>query len=178
MEKIKSISRKFRILFISAFFLVPTLNIAVWAIYDRLPPEVTVTLLPHSLDLSHININTTTKILACFVSMLQVLVILYALSQLIKLFKNYELGNIFSFLNVTYYRKLGYSFFAWVICSKVVDALISIVLTYQNPVGQRQLVIRFGSPDLLALAVGGLIIVIAWIMNEGHKLNEDQSLTI
>jgi|LakMenEpi03Aug12_release.lakeMendotaPanAssembly.Ray.scaffolds.fasta_scaffold269776_2 hypothetical protein len=178
MNKIKSISRNFRILFKLAVFLVPIMNCVVWVFYDKFPQEVTVTLLPHFLNLTQININPTTKTLACIACMLQVAVILYALKQLLKLFKNYEQGEIFSFVNVTYYKKLGYSVFAWVITDKIVDVLISIILTYQNAVGQRQIAVRLGSADLIALAVGGLIILIAWIMNEGHKLNEEQALTI
>lgn len=169
---------KFRILFKLAFILVPILNLSIWIFYNQLPAEITVTLLPHALNLTHININSTTILLACLASMLQVSVIFYALNQLLKLFKNYEQGEIFSLANVSYYRKLGYSFFAWVVCSKIVDALISIILTFQNQVGHRQIVIRFGAADLLALAIGGLVILIAWIMNEGHKLNEEQALTI
>jgi Protein of unknown function (DUF2975) len=178
MERIKSISKKFRILFILAFLFIPTSNFVVWILYDKLPSEIRVTLLPHTLNLSQININSTTKILASLIDMLQVSIVLYALYQLIKLFKNYGKGEIFSLSNVTYYRKLGYTIFAWVLCSKIVDALISAVLTFQNPVGQRQIVVSLGSSDLLTLAIGGLVILIAWIMNEGHKLNEEQSLTI
>lgn len=178
MDKIISISSKFRTLFKIAFILIPVLNCLIWIFYDKLPPEVTVTLLPHFLNLTHININSTTKTLACLACMLQVAVILYALKQLMNLFKNYEQGQIFSFSNVTCYKKLGYAVFAWVITDKIVEALISFILTYQNTMGHRQIAVRLGSADLIALAIGGLIILIAWIMNEGHKLNEEQALTI
>ena len=55
---------------------------------------------------------------------------------------------------------------------------MSIVLTFQNAVGHRQIVIRFGAQDLITLAIGALVILIAWIMHEGHKLNEEQELTV
>lgn len=178
MAKIQSISAKFRIIFKCALFIIPILNCIVWLLYEKMPSEITDTLLPYSLNLQHININSTTKTLACLACMLQVSVVMYALRQLLKLFKNYQEGQIFSLSNVSYYRRLGYSVFAWVICDKIVDALISIILTYQNAIGDRQIVIRFGSADFAALAIGGLVILIAWIMNEGHKLNEEQALTI
>jgi hypothetical protein len=178
MHKIKSISAKFRIVFQLAFIFVPLIDCVIWIFYEKLPYDVTVTLLPHTLNLNSININPTTKTLACLVSLLQVMVIWFALYQLVKLFRNYERGDIFSLANVGHYRKLGYTVFAWVFANKLVEALMSVVLTFQNPAGQRQLVISLGSTDLIGFAIGGLIILIAWIMNEGHKLNEEQALII
>jgi hypothetical protein len=178
MQRIQSISARFRILFKLALVSVPVLNLVLWTFYDKLPSEVTITLLPHYLNLTDININPTTKLMSFFASMLQVSVVMYALVILLKLFKNYQQGIIFSLENVYFYRKLGYSVFAWFISDKLVDVLVSFILTFQNTVGQRQVSVRFGSSDLVALAVGALIILIAWVMNEGHKLNEEQSLTI
>lgn len=178
MDKIKSISGKFKIFFKILLFVIPLLNCAIWVFYDRLPPEITITLLPHFLNLTHININPLTKFFAILASMLQVAVIIYALNQLIKLFSNYQKGEIFSLSNVICYRKLGYSFFACVITDKIVDALISIILTYQNAIGHRQIVFRLGSSDFVALTIGVLIILIAWIMNEGYKLDQEQALTV
>ena len=109
MDQIKSISAKFKYIFLAAFLLVPLLNFAVWLFYEALPNEVTITLLPHILNLNHININPTTKLLACLVCMLEVSVIWFALYQLIKLFGNYEKGQVFSLANVNHYKKLGYA---------------------------------------------------------------------
>lgn len=178
MNKIKSISMKLRITFQVAFIVIPVVNILVWMFYDQLPQEISITLLPYSLNLSQININMFTKTLACLASMLQVSIILYALRLLIKLFRNYEQHQIFSSINVKYYRRLGYAVFSWVICNKVVEALISLILTFQNPIGHRMIAVRFTGGDLVALAMGALIILIAWIMHEGQQLQEEQALTI
>lgn len=178
MNKIRSISRKLRVAFIIALIITPLINILVWMYYDKLPDEISMTLIPHSLNLNQININPLTKTLACLVAMLQVGVIMYALNLLIKLFKNYEQNEIFTTTNVTYYRRLGYSVFLWIIFDKIVEILTSIILTFQNPVGHRVMAVKFSGADLVGLGAGVIIILIAWIMNEGHRLQEDQSLTI
>lgn len=178
MNKIRSISIRLRIAFQIAFIVIPLVNICIWMLYDRLPIEISTTLLPHSLNLNQINVNLLTKSLACLASLLQIAVILYALRLLIKLFRNYENNIIFSTTNVTYYRRLGYAVFSWVICSKLVEAMISIILTFQNTVGHRIIAIKFTGEDLVALAMGAIIILIASIMHEGHRLQEEQALTI
>lgn len=178
MNKIKSISKKFRIIFQIACVVIPIFNLVVWIFYERLPKEITLTLLPHSLNLDQININTGTKLLVCLVSMMEISIVLYALNQLIRLFKNYEQNIIFSLSNVICYKKLGISIFIWVVFNKIAELLISFILTFQNTAGHRMIAVRFDAADLAALAVGGVIILIAWIMNEGHKLEEEQALII
>lgn len=178
MNRISSTSTKFRVLFQISFILIPLVNLLLWMFYDKLPNEISMTLLPHALNLDQININSTTKVLSFFASMLQVTIVLYALRLLINLFKNYERNEIFSLTNVSYYRRLGYSFFIWVICSKLVEMLTSLILTYQNAVGHRMIAVRLEVTDFALLIMGGLIILIAWIMNEGHELKEEQALII
>lgn len=46
------------------------------------------------------------------------------------------------------------------------------------PPGQRYFSLEFGSADLTALLIGGVLAVIAWVMEEGRKLQEEQDLTI
>lgn len=178
MNKIKSISVKLRIAFQIAFVIIPVINIMVWMFYESLPTSISTTLLPYSLNLNQIHINPLTKTLACLATMLQISIILYALGLLIKLFRNYEQNQIFTLTNVKYYRRLGYAVFSWVVCNKLVEAMISVILTFQNPVGHRMIAVKFTGVDLVALAMSSLIILIAWIMNEGHELQEEQALTI
>ena len=38
--------------------------------------------------------------------------------------------------------------------------------------------VELGSPDLTALLLGAILAVIAWVMEEGRKLQEDQDFTV
>ena len=47
-----------------------------------------------------------------------------------------------------------------------------------NPPGQRTLSVGFSSPELTTLVVAGIVFVIAWVMDEGRILTEEQQLTV
>ncbi|MCH9675121.1 MAG: DUF2975 domain-containing protein [Gammaproteobacteria bacterium] len=85
---------------------------------------------------------------------------------------------MFSAENVKYIRRLGYVLIAWVVANTIFTALISLVITFANAEGERVLVAEFGIVDLFALIVGGIILVIAWVMNEGRKLEDEQAHTV
>jgi hypothetical protein len=80
---------------------------------------------------------------------------------LYKLFGLFEVGKIFTAGNVLYIRFLGYAVFVdW-----VVEYMIESIGLEHN--------IEFSKP---ALAV--VIVFIAWIMDEGRKIQEEQELTV
>lgn len=66
-------------------------------------------------------------------------IIMYALTLLIRLFKNYERDEIFSLENANYYQKLGYSLFYWVGGSLIYGAATSVILSFNNTPGKRML---------------------------------------
>jgi hypothetical protein len=47
-----------------------------------------------------------------------------------------------------------------------------------NPPGQRIVSIGFGSSEFMTLVVAGIIFVIAWVMDEGRIITEEQQLTV
>ncbi|HUX80632.1 MAG TPA: DUF2975 domain-containing protein [Alphaproteobacteria bacterium] len=95
------------------------------------------------------------------------------------LFLNYQKGNIFSLKNAQQYKYLGWLFFLDGMLVKPLCNMLQILsATLSNPPGHRYLSLNFGTPNLEVLFCGLLIIVISWVMAEGYKLQEDQSLTI
>lgn len=80
---------------------------------------------------------------------------------LFNLFRLYEQGILFSAKNVRYIRFLGYySILSWI----VDDQMQSF---------QKDMALSMGP-----VFVGLLIIFIAWIMDEGRKIQEEQALTV
>lgn len=126
----------------------------------------------------HLPLSTSTRILAFIVSLIPCIIILYGLRQLICLFKQYEKNNIFTRENTHRYKKLSYTLFAWVISQPVYCALISLVLSINNPPGHRVISISLGAIDVVALISGTIVLLIASVMDEAHKISDESKLTI
>ena len=95
-----------------------------------------------------------------------------------RLFRLYEQGQIFRDSNVRCFRNLSRVLIWWFAAGIVQKSLLSIALTLHNPPGQRIITVELGSPDLTALLLGAILAVIAWVMEEGRKLQEDQDFTV
>jgi hypothetical protein len=57
----------------------------------------------------------------------------------------------------------------------MISAAISVLATLPNPPGQRQLILRFSSDDVVALVVGALLMVIAWTLREGARIARENA---
>ena len=130
MEKIKKISRRFRVLFQIIFYLTPIGVLGFWLVF-KTPYDFFSQLGISSAFLLNtpVTIHNYTRAPAFIVTMLPAGIMMYGLRQLIKLFKNYELGQIFTLDNVNYYRKLGYTLFAWVFAGVIYSMLISFIIS-------------------------------------------------
>jgi hypothetical protein len=87
-------------------------------------------------------------------------------------------GRIFDPENVACYRGLGKALLLWAGASFVQTPLLSIIATLPNPPGTRLLTLGVGSGELGFLFLGGLVLVVSWVMDEGRKLDEEQALTV
>ena len=174
MGHIKRTSRRYGQLLTALIVAVPALDLAFWASFNHLPEGFLADLpVSPTQPLSALSLS-----LAFLVSLIPLGVALYGLFTLRALFKLYEKAVIFSAENVKCYRRLGYAFIAWVIANALFAPLISLVITFNNPPGQRALVAQFGIMDATNLIIGAVILLISWVMNEGRKLEDDQAYTV
>lgn len=182
MSKIQQQSRRVRILLQILLILTPILVCYFWLTietpYDFLRNTGIV---QTSFDLNHLTLvplTLSTRLLAMLTSMIYCSIIMYALKILIQLFRNYENKQIFSLENATCYQKLGYSVFYWVGGSFIYQAIMTLVLSFNNPPNQRIIAISFEGIDFLTLLMGIIIVIISWIMKEGYLLADEQNYTI
>lgn len=182
MNKIQRVSKFFRILFQIAFIALPLLEITFWlnapnslkflgdAIHFDMVPQVPIL---HPL-------SDTTKFLGFCVNMIPASVFLYILYSLIKLFRLYEKGEIFSIQIVHYFRNVGYALLIGQLINPIYQALISVLLTWNNSLhgAKRYLTITLDGTNVGLILTGLFVILISWIMAEGCKLREEQQLTI
>lgn len=174
LTRIQRTSRRFRLFFEVLIILVPLANLAFWIGFNWLPAGF----------LQHLPVAPTgplpMPVLAAgfLVSLLPLAVVVFGLLSLRTLFVLYENGIIFAGENVRCFRRLGYAFIAWVFATILHTPLLSIVLTATNPPGEKALVLQVGSPHLTTLITGGIVLLIAWVMDEGRKLEDEQAHTV
>lgn len=183
MHKIQRVSLGFRIIFQSLFIFIPLMQVVAWIMAPQsihfLAHVFQFDVIPHMYQAKILHTLTASdKVLGLMVSMIPTGVSLFCLYFLIKLFKLYERGEIFSALNVNYIRKIGYVLVIGQLLNPLYEALMGIVLTIQNPPGQRMFGVAFTQNNIEILIFALLLLLVSWIMAEGHKLREEQQLTV
>lgn len=172
-NRIRRVSRIMQRLCTVLLWLLPFTVIPLWFIFDE-------ALLQHISKLGHVqtefaNFTTTTRVLGCLVSMIPMAIMIYGLLHLGHLFRLFSEGEIFGAENVYELLKFTRSLFAYGIVNPFAGALISVIVTMNNPPGKKQLVIALGSQDLTIFFIATVFLIIAWVMAEGHKLSEENA---
>ena len=134
------------------------------AIRDALPPLPPVTL--------------PIRLAALAASMLPAAMTMTMCAHLIRLFQAYARGELFTAANARHIKLAG----LWLLLRQLADplygALLSALLTLNAPPGQRMISLGFGSLNLLGALAGAGILLVAWIMQEGCRLQDENALTI
>jgi hypothetical protein len=164
----------FRYLFQALIILWPLLTLLIWIFAHQIPLDWLRD--PHATY--QVTLTSEVQFLGFLVDCIPLTFVIYCLYQLIRLFKNYEVKQIFTLENAKRYRKLGLGTFAWVIANILSKSLTSLVLTMYNPSGKHVLIAYFGSNDIPPLILSGLVILISWIMMEGYRIADDHAKTI
>ncbi|CZF83917.1 MULTISPECIES: DUF2975 domain-containing protein [Grimontia] len=119
-----------------------------------------------------------TRIFAAIASALPIGVLLYGMALLVKLFRRYESADIFSVDTANCYRMLGFTFFYWVLANLAFGGLISVILSFNNPPGERVLSLSLGSVDIVTVLCGFMILTVGWVMREAQIIAEEHQHTI
>lgn len=205
MNKIKQVSLFFRIIFQLLFIALPIFLIISWAYapdeLNLLAGIIKLHAIPSNYSGMHTytapgahflppssgvndkailhTLSTNEKIIGCLVSGIPTMLEMFILYCLIKLFKLYEKGRIFSIKHVKYIRNIGYALLAQqLLMEPIYQFVMGVVLTMHNPPQHRFASISFDQTNIAILLTSLLVILISWIMAEGYKLREEQQLTI
>lgn len=181
MNKIQRVSMFFRVLFQVLFVTLPVLELIGWTT----APEplsffahiVEFSVIPNSYPILH-TLSNTERMMGFMLDLTTVSIELVTLYFLIKLFRLYEAGEIFSLNNVRYIRNIGYALLAGQLFSPVHQLLMGLVLTLNNPHGHRFIAVTFKQNNVGILLMSLLVILVSWIMAEGCRLREEQLLTV
>lgn len=113
----------------------------------------------------------TLLILLC----LPLAVTLYGLWNVRMLFDCYARGVVFSPVPASYIRKVGLAMLINVVLSVPIHTFGSVLLTHDNPAGSRQLSVTVSSDTYLLLLLGGLLVVIGWVMQEAARISDENN---
>lgn len=181
MNRISKVSRVLRVVFLAIIILMPVINALVWINLEKISPIGLAKLFP-SLPLDDLSIrmplSAQTRVLGFLVMMIPTGIHMLAFFLLFRLFGLYARGEIFTEHAVGYIRKAGYTLLAVQAINPLHGALISLVLTMQNPAGMRAVSVGINSTDISGMIIAFLVVLVSWIMDEGRKLKEEESLVI
>lgn len=183
MNRIKRISKFFRVFFQIILVIMPLIFVYTWLSSPQefvLPGGVIhMTSVPDAYrnHIFHV-LSGSERLMAALVSAVPVCIVLFIVYSLIKLFKLYEQGEIFSLANVRYIRNIGYAMLALQIVDPFYQLAIGYVLTVNNPPGQGYMSVTLDQGNVEGILTALVVILISWIMAEGCKLREEQQLTI
>lgn len=175
ISRIQRVSAIFQSIFTVLIFCVPIITLAYWTFFNFLPAGLTNHVFPVPI---HKPLSPFVLVIAFIVSLIPIFVVLFGVFNLKSLFKLYEKEVIFSNQNAEYILRFGYSLMAWVAANFIFVILISLVLTFDNPVGNRMVVAELNVQDIAMLIIGAVIVLISWVMKEATILKDEQKYTV
>lgn len=174
MNKIKVVSFYVARLIDFMIIALPVYIILRWIFTDA------ALLLPYEImTLDQITWTPLSQMIASSAQLIEIapfLGILYFLSQV---FHRYEIGQIFTIINAQCYYRIGtLLFFDALLAQPISGCLWVLAVTLSNPVGKRCMSFTIGTPNIMALLMGLLVVFISWVMIEGSKIQDEQQLII
>ena len=174
-QRITTLSRKLRWTCTALIYCLPVACAIVWIFFNQL--YATGPMMPLPVRVDH-DLPGQIRFYAFLVDLIPLGAILYGLHKLRRLFRLYENGLIFTERNVDCFRGLGRALVVWVACHVARTTLLSIILTMNNPPGQRMVTVGLDSGDFTGVFVGVVVLIISWVMDEGRRIQEDQALIV
>jgi len=177
LSKIKKFSKNFHLLLSFVLMVIPLYYISYWTFINYLP-ETLINVNTHSTPLIPNQLPIKLQIIGFITSLLPLSALTYGLVNIRKLFSFYKEGVIFSFEHVSIFKNTAKALVLWVVLSMIYESAKSVLFSAGNPPGFRVLEVRFSSAEITTLLVGGIVFVIAWVMDEGRILTEENKLTV
>lgn len=157
--------------------LYPLVVIAVW-LGGISPPKGYFTTARLPIDIELDSIRFALRGAACLVDMIPTACVMMSFYYLVKLFQLYAKNIVFSYENVKYIRKIGIMLFLQVVATMLIQPVLSLILTLDAAKGGHVIALGLGSDEITNLVIAGIVILISWVMEEGRKLEEEQTLTV
>ncbi|MBC7993625.1 MAG: DUF2975 domain-containing protein [Rhizobacter sp.] len=120
-------------------------------------------------------LSPTTRLFAVLALLPLVAMALFGLQQLWKLFGGYAHGQVFTEIAAMRLRRLGILMMLVCLVKPLTGAVMSIILSWHNPPGQRTLTLGLSSDDYVSLLSGAVLLAIALVMREAARLAQENA---
>lgn len=97
----------------------------------------------------------------------------WALWSLMRLFRGYAVGDVFSYRALRHLNHVAVALFASVILGFVMQLPITLLLSWYKGAGHRALSIGIGSHEIAGLFLAGAVLVIARVMAEARRVADE-----
>lgn len=175
--KIKTVSKIFHLIISGLILILPLYYTLYWAFINHLPSTL-ITVNTNAASSATHPLSIQLQVIGFVVSLFPLSALIYGLLNIRKLFSFYKKGIIFSYEHVNVFKKTSKALLFWVFFSIVYESAKSVLFTLGNPPGQRVFSVGISSPEITILVVAGIVFVIAWVMDEGRILTEENRLTV
>lgn len=170
LGRIRAVSAVMRAFCTIAIVIIPVGLAAFWALAS---PELIGDI--RSLGNPVAALPPLFRLFGFLVTMIPGAIGIYGLIALRRLFDACRAGAIFAAGNALNLRAFAVSVVASALAKIMIGPVLSVLVSWHNPPGTRELAITLSSDDLGALFVGFLFLVVAWIMAEAQRLAEDNA---
>ncbi len=172
LNRIQRVSRIMRVCCTITAFAIPVVLATMWATFSAWAPThpefVHIRPLADPMPVPSLLLGFAISLIPGGISIL-------AFWRLRALFGLYEQGQIFTAGSIRSLRGFAIAIILFAIAKPLANALLSMALTLSNPPGQKMLAISVGSSDLTTAFIGCVFLIIAWTMDEGRELAEEQA---
>ncbi|MCP5469421.1 MAG: DUF2975 domain-containing protein [Chlamydiales bacterium] len=178
MKKIHSISSLLKWCAIAVCILLPVIEAGYWITsgYPFLTPFFGVKALSQfgSVPITWENLSDLQKFLAFLVNLIPIAFLVAAFAFLSQLFSAFQKGEIFEARNVTPLKRVGWMLMFSQLVHPLYCALLSLTLTYTNPIGDRVIALSLGIAQLEVLLIGLAILLASWVFERAVIMREEQ----
>lgn len=131
-----------------------------------------------TLPLGPITLSLNIRLLGLLLSSIQVLLLVYALLAVSKVFRAFANNEWFVPQIGEQLHKFGWALALYGATSPLVRTLMALLVTWNNPPGQQMLLINFTGDDFVISLVGVLILLLGYAMREAARIADENNQII
>ena len=174
-ERLRRMSRWMQVLIAGGAAILVLVPGLFWMAEPSVLQRAVADLMPATAQPSQFTITPEVKRWAMGVVAVSVALGLYALWQVWHLFAAYGRGVVFGPEASDRLRRLAWALMATALVRPLTKTVVVLLLTLNNPPGQRQLVISLAWEDYLSLLFGGLLFAMSWAMAEARRIEQENA---
>lgn len=179
--RIVSFSRVLRVLCLIGCVVVPLSLAAMWwlgseaFLLSGAPGHYAV---PHGVGFEPGLLDPTLRLLGFGISMIFGGVMVFACWQLAMLFGCFSRLEFFTADSVRRFRLFALAVLLTGVARPLAGALMSVVTTAGNAPGNRYVSLTAGDSELTAIFLGFVLLVVAWVMEQGQRIADENQQII